>query len=301
MKKTLALFVAVFICGSIATQTANADYRNVKVHTTGSYLIEYSFGNILTNNIVVGRPAGGWSPLPFSIKKPAAIIGSHDFSQTLPYTSTDPIALVAGSGIMFDLEISTNDMSISSSKYAAAASADVELVDATTGLVLATMYSYSTLAGAAWVGSPSSQLGYTIPASLDGKNAYVRLNVTPDAQLVDNFDLCATDYVDGLAYFALDASLAKSSTAVVANDVLLNNAPNPVSSFTTIQVKTTATPVSLKVYDAVGREVADLSSALSNVNTVLIPFDATSLRSGVYFYRLQTDAGTVQRQMIVRK
>lgn len=84
--------------------------------------------------------------------------------------------------------------------------------------------------------------------------------------------------------------------------VLFQNAPNPFPVRTQFAFRVDERgPVSLKVYDLAGREVATV------VNDELLPgnytrdFEAEHLASGVYYYRL-TAANTVQtRQMVILK
>lgn len=72
---------------------------------------------------------------------------------------------------------------------------------------------------------------------------------------------------------------------------LRQNYPNPFNPTTTIQYQLpVASAVSLKVHDALGREVATLVNAKQSAGEHAVTFDATRLASGVYFYRLQAVA-----------
>jgi photosystem II stability/assembly factor-like uncharacterized protein len=83
---------------------------------------------------------------------------------------------------------------------------------------------------------------------------------------------------------------------------LEQNYPNPFNPQTTIEFTLSGRQfVELKVFDLLGREVAVL------VNEVLEPgmhrrsLDGTSLASGVYFYRLHSEHGTLTNKMLLLK
>jgi hypothetical protein len=59
--------------------------------------------------------------------------------------------------------------------------------------------------------------------------------------------------------------------------------------------------VSLKVYDMLGRQVADLVNEQKSAGQYLVDFDASSLTSGVYFYRLESNGYVDVKRMVVLK
>ncbi|MCS7211837.1 MAG: T9SS type A sorting domain-containing protein [Chloroherpetonaceae bacterium] len=83
---------------------------------------------------------------------------------------------------------------------------------------------------------------------------------------------------------------------------LFQNYPNPVNPSTTIRYALpTAAMVSLKVYDVLGREVATLVSERQAAGEYAVPFNATGLASGVYFYRLQAGSYVETKKMMLAK
>ena len=86
------------------------------------------------------------------------------------------------------------------------------------------------------------------------------------------------------------------------NFELMQSYPNPFNPTSTIRFKIAESGfTTLKVYDVLGRVVVTL------VNEVLTPgiyertFDAKGLASGVYFYRIQTEAFVQTRKMLLLK
>jgi photosystem II stability/assembly factor-like uncharacterized protein len=82
--------------------------------------------------------------------------------------------------------------------------------------------------------------------------------------------------------------------------VLHQNYPNPFNPSTTISYEI-AHPalVSLKVFDLLGREVATLVEDVRDAGAYTVSFDASSMSSGVYLYRLKAGAFSQTRRMIL--
>jgi len=72
---------------------------------------------------------------------------------------------------------------------------------------------------------------------------------------------------------------------------LLQNYPNPFNPATTISYQLSAySKVTLKVYDILGREVATLVNKEQPAGKYKVNFNAGSLSSGVYFYRISANS-----------
>jgi hypothetical protein len=83
---------------------------------------------------------------------------------------------------------------------------------------------------------------------------------------------------------------------------LAQNYPNPFNPVTMIRYQIpTAETVSLKVYDVLGKEVATLVSGRQEAGNYAVPFNASGLSSGVYFYRLQAGSFVETRKMMLVK
>ena len=98
---------------------------------------------------------------------------------------------------------------------------------------------------------------------------------------------------------SFDESIAVSAGAQLASDtpqafMLAKNYPNPFNPVTTITYALASeAPVRLEVFDLTGRSVAVLVDAYQATGQYEVHFDASSLPSGVYIYRIE--AGTFQQ------
>ena len=83
---------------------------------------------------------------------------------------------------------------------------------------------------------------------------------------------------------------------------LLQNYPNPFNPSTTITyVLGERGHVMLKVFDLLGREIATLVDRVEEPGYKSVRFDAGTLSSGMYFYRLQTGTFAQTRKLLVVK
>ena len=79
---------------------------------------------------------------------------------------------------------------------------------------------------------------------------------------------------------------------VIAPDefALQQNYPNPFNPSTRITFNLAVnSDVSLKIFDVLGQEVANLISANLNAGVHDIDFDASGINSGVYFYKIEVN------------
>lgn len=108
-----------------------------------------------------------------------------------------------------------------------------------------------------------------------------------------NYDPQFADYVTGTQII---------DPVAPAEFRLVQNYPNPFNPSTFI---TYALPqsgnVSLKIYDALGKEVTTLVNSFKNAGVYEAKFDATDLTSGVYFYQLVTENFIDTKKMILMK
>ena len=94
----------------------------------------------------------------------------------------------------------------------------------------------------------------------------------------------------------------EESPAVVNEFSLEQNYPNPFNPTTTIKYQILANnPVSLKIFDVLGNEITTLVNEFKTAGVYEITFEASSLSSGTYFYRLQSGSMVETKKMILLK
>lgn len=90
--------------------------------------------------------------------------------------------------------------------------------------------------------------------------------------------------------------------AIPENFDLEQNYPNPFNPTTTISYKIAEKGlVSLKVYDVLGKEVAELVNDTQEAGNYKVSFNAVNLSSGVYFYILRVNDFIASKKMIMLK
>ena len=100
--------------------------------------------------------------------------------------------------------------------------------------------------------------------------------------------------------FAIDEE--ENSTEAVASYNLSDNYPNPFNPSTKISYEIPELAnVSLRVYDMSGREVAELVNQMQQPGSYDVIFNASSLSSGVYFYKLEAGGFVQTKKMILIK
>jgi hypothetical protein len=95
-------------------------------------------------------------------------------------------------------------------------------------------------------------------------------------------------------------SVEMISGLIPSSFILKQNYPNPFNPSTTVEFSLPKrTFVSLKIFDALGREVSTLLSEELSVGTYSRRWNAEGLGSGVYFCRLQADQFRETRRLLL--
>lgn len=96
--------------------------------------------------------------------------------------------------------------------------------------------------------------------------------------------------------------IEESSTERPARFTLRQNYPNPFNPMTTISYEIGSKAlVSLRVFDVLGREVANLVNRELAAGAHKVEWDASAVSSGVYFYRLAAGDFTQMKRMVLLK
>ncbi len=105
-----------------------------------------------------------------------------------------------------------------------------------------------------------------------------------------------------LEKFSKIVGVREEPNVLVSDYSLSQNYPNPFNPATKIQFAVAKTGfVSLKVFDVLGREVANLVSEELTKGAYSINFDASSLSSGTYVYQLNVNGTQISKKMSLLK
>ena len=125
-----------------------------------------------------------------------------------------------------------------------------------------------------------------------------------------NSDKCKIRVGDYPCYYAENSGTFSISTAVPVEVNLVSeksfnlsqNYPNPFNPVTTINYSLAELGlVNISVFDILGRNIKTLVNIVQNAGDYSIPFDASKLSGGIYYYRLTTNGNLITRKMILLK
>lgn len=161
-------------------------------------------------------------------------------------------------------------------------------------------------------------------SDLDSVGAFKSENIVIDSTVADTTAKLSAPLEDTTTYYwhvaAIDTgragaySAAASYTTGTGIDAvskhggipkeftLYQNYPNPFNPTTVINYQLPVNSlVTLKVYDVLGRDVATLVNEQKSAGSYHVTFDAHSLPSGVYFYRLKAGSYSQTRKLLLLK
>ena len=142
-------------------------------------------------------------------------------------------------------------------------------------------------------------------SGLDGQSAVVFASGFLDPSMNQNgeaFGLFAALSDGTVVNFSTVTSNKKNETATPVKYGLQQNYPNPFNPTTVINFSVPEQQfVKLKVYNAIGQEVATLANEVMNQGSYSLTFDASRLSSGVYFYKLEAGKFNEVKKMIMAK
>ena len=102
-----------------------------------------------------------------------------------------------------------------------------------------------------------------------------------------------------LPFFSMPTEVSSSRNNHPSGFRMEQNYPNPFNPSTLIKYELPVVSyVTIKVYDILGREVAIVVDEMKPVGNYMVKFDASSLPSGVYFYRLQAGSYSETKKLM---
>ena len=141
-------------------------------------------------------------------------------------------------------------------------------------------------------------------------SSFIRIEYDAEITFNGNIALVKTD--EEILVFNKDNTVSvENEKAEIIDYKILQNYPNPFNPTTTIRYTVpnavgdakyaSPTNVTLKVYDILGNEVATLVNEQKPAGNYEVNFKASSLSSGVYFYKIQSGSFTQVRKMLLLK
>jgi Secretion system C-terminal sorting domain/Glycosyl hydrolases family 18 len=105
-----------------------------------------------------------------------------------------------------------------------------------------------------------------------------------------------------ISFTGIAANDAAKKEGMLQNFILKQNYPNPFNPTTVINYELSGDEfITLKVYDALGREVKTLINGYQFAGNHTVNFDGNHLPSGIYFYRLIAGVNITTRKMVLIK
>jgi hypothetical protein len=148
-----------------------------------------------------------------------------------------------------------------------------------------------------------NEVGFHSVGFVDGKGTTTELH----NYLFRDKNLLSGSYTYRLKQIDFDGSFSYSDEVEIEIDqpsvfYLGQNYPNPFNPSTNIKYSVPADGnVTLKVYDILGKEVSTLVDEFKQAGTFDVTFDASSLSSGVYYYRLNSAEMTTTKKLMLTK
>jgi hypothetical protein len=125
------------------------------------------------------------------------------------------------------------------------------------------------------------------------------LKLAAGAASANRFYLDSVVVVTGGSVTAVEQPTTR---VIPANFALEQNYPNPFNPSTKIQFSVANDDyITLKVYNVAGQQVSSLINEHLTAGNYSVMFDASSLPSGVYYYRLTSSTANVAKKMLLLK
>ncbi len=237
---------------------------------------------------------------------------NDDFTQIIAQTNGAVVVLDGATGEVvtrFDLDFQVGAASLGQDTYFSAASAEIFLVHGTDLLVFDTAANTQqgviTLPGDEGVGGiaydATAQRLYAARIIDFTTTGFVSIH-SRDGQEVARFDAGIAPGHVALLQADVGTAVEQTADAVPERFGLRANYPNPFNPTTTLPFDVTqAGPVTLTIYDLLGRPVATLIDAPMTPGRYEVAWDAGGLPSGVYLSRLATVTGVSTRRLVLLK
>jgi hypothetical protein len=255
----------------------------------GDMAFSYIFGNL-----IVDKNSIDFVDAPDSLKyNNLDTVNSVLVTQPFSVTNKSKIVFVENCGF---IDSAAAAKSLKNGEYIAY---KVELLNDATGKVLGTIKGKTFDSSNA---NADKMVPYLLNAKeLGSKTVRAKITITTNIDsakiaLMKNYS--NADLTNGTS----TQSIELQSIDIVTTYALGQNYPNPFNPSTIINYQIPNDgQVTLKVYDVLGREVKTLVNEFKQVGRYSVTLDASSLATGVYFYRLTSGNYVSTRKMLMMK
>jgi len=135
-----------------------------------------------------------------------------------------------------------------------------------------------------------------------GDIAWIETNIYVGQYDVATGHVFADDFIVARLGDPVPTGIADQPVEIPHEMQLSQNYPNPFNPSTQIAFSLTHREhVTLKVFDLLGREVATLVDGVQAEGVHDVTFNANHLASGLYFYRLTSESGSLTHKMLLNK
>jgi len=254
---------------------------------------------------ILAIPLGGYVPTFYS-----AVMPSRSWAQSMPVgvngISSDGLQLItkpipqSARGYAGITGIVTGNSGASNSKLSATAAGVAGLIvyatDQVSGDVLG--YGVTDITG-------TYSISGLAPGSYNVTADAVGLTTSSTQSVSTSYDSNGNPVVGSVSFSMNSVTSVQQqppSTAIPKSFVLNQNYPNPFNPSTTISFSVPqGSKVSLKIYNILGQEVANLVDDYRQAGNYSVQFNASKLASGVYFYRLQANDFAQTKKLLLLK
>ncbi len=182
------------------------------------------------------------------------------------------------------------------------------IIDPSTALPTLFMYSGDPVANTGWVDTTAEEKAFLFSfgpftlAAGDSTEFHIALFVAQGTDRLNSVTLLKQAVPTVIQNYTSKLVSVRQTTVLPADFELFQNFPNPFNPTSTIQYNLPhSAHVILRVYNTLGQLVATLVDAVQTAGVQSVQFNAGSISSGVYFYRLQTEIYSFTKKMVVIK
>ena len=269
-------------------------------HGARSYVVDT---DTLGNYTLHGLPSGSYFVFALPLGNYAPAYYSNDTANT-HWKKASKIAV--NGNTVDNINIYVHQFPLSVSGFAGISGKISTKGGASAGIPGAVVYASKNNQIAGYAISSSSG-SYTIDGLAPGKYSVSVDNLGSDETRSSNVSISYTSSGapnNATANFSLDQTATDVAEGVAgsqpASFELAQNYPNPFNPSTTIRYTLAfAGPVSLKVYNLLGQEIATLAQGYQNAGFYQVEFNGKGIASGIYFYRLHSQSTDLTRKMIL--